>query len=133
MRIYLPIGATLYDFFSFRRSYQIPNLRTSSTGSKLAAHMRQIGELDWADDEMHWASREEDPVEVPPCDIGKLIKDGEFHVKIGLYGKPINSDEQQSTRPTVASGESSQSVVSVFDPSNYPPPWPLVPFSAPTA
>jgi len=37
--------------------------------------MRQIGELEWAEDEIHWADQEEAPIEVPPCDIGVLIKD----------------------------------------------------------
>jgi hypothetical protein len=125
------IGATLYDFYHFRRLHTIPGLRTILTGSKLAAHMRQIGKLNWAADEIHWASQEADPVEVPPCDIGELIKDRESHVRMGLYGKSIKEAETQEC-PIEGSEHASQSPVSVFNQANYPPPWPLVPFSAPT-
>lgn len=126
------LGATLYDFYFFRRLYEIPNLRTLSTGSKLAAHMKAIGELDWADHELHWASQEADPVEVPPCDIGELIKSTELLVRKGVWGQPVKRPEgQEPTQPTGApetTGKSS--VISVFDQSNYPPPWPLIPFSS---
>ena len=91
--------------------------------------MRQIGELRWAEDEIHWASQEADPVEIPPCDIGELIKDNENLIRRGVFGKPIKRTEGQETeRRTGASSEKT----SVFDLSNYPPPWPLVPFSART-
>jgi hypothetical protein len=94
--------------------------------------MRQIGELDWAEDEIDWATRESDPVEVPPCDIGELIKDREHFINLGFFGTPITRvGTEESTERITTSEETSQSSVSVFDLSNYPPPWPLVPFSAP--
>ena len=76
----------MYDFYVVRRSHTIRNLRTLSTGSKL---MREIGELKWAEDEIHWASREADPAEIPPCDVGELIKDNESLIRKGVFGQPI--------------------------------------------
>ena len=91
--------------------------------------MREIGELDWAKDEIYWASQEADPTEIPPCDIGELIKDNENLIRKGVLGEPIKRPEGQETgRHTGAPSEK----MSVFDLSNYPPPWPLVPFSAKT-
>jgi Lipopolysaccharide kinase (Kdo/WaaP) family len=93
--------------------------------------MREIGELKWAEDEIHWASREADPAEIPPCDIGELIKDNESLIMKGVFGQPIERSEGQETvQPT---GASASEKASVFDLSNYPPPWPIVPFSARTA
>jgi len=96
--------------------------------------MREIGEVDWAADEIYWASQvEADPVEVPPCDIGELIKDRESHIRMGLCGKSIRQAEtRESNQPIEGSEDTSQSLISIFNTSNYPPPWPLIPFSAPT-
>ena len=64
MRIFPPIGATLYDFYWVHRLHECQQSITLTTGSKLAAHMRQIGELDWAEDEIDWTTRESDHVEI---------------------------------------------------------------------
>ncbi|KAH7925677.1 hypothetical protein BV22DRAFT_1128823 [Leucogyrophana mollusca] len=70
-------GATLYDFYRVRRIPDLRTLQTTSTGSRLAAHMRRFGELEWASDEIAWADAEEEPREVFPFDIGKLIQESE--------------------------------------------------------
>ncbi|KIM83279.1 hypothetical protein PILCRDRAFT_439061 [Piloderma croceum F 1598] len=125
------IGATLYDFFHIQRAPDVPQLQTLLTGSKLAAYMRQIGELKWAEDEIHWADQEEDPVEVAPCDIGEIIKDLELLTNMGLNRKSMKRAEVQHAPQHSASAEKTkQSPTTLFDPCNYPPPWPLVPFSA---
>ena len=117
----LSTGATLYDFYMFRRLPNNGHSLTISTGSKLAAHMRKIGELDWAEDEIYWAeNQEEEPVEVPPYDIGEVIKDQEMHIRME------RAEVRQATQP---SEEIKPSPTTVFNLDNYPP---LVPFSAPT-
>jgi hypothetical protein len=58
-------------------------------------------------------------VEIPPCDIGK---GREHFISIGFFGTPIaRVGAEESTGRTAASEETSQSNVSVFDLSNYPP------------
>jgi hypothetical protein len=128
------LGATLYDFYHVHRGHTTPSLATISTGSKLAAHMRQIGELDWAADEIHWASQEPDPVEIPPCNIGELIKDRELFIRMGVCGKSSKQVETQEYSQSIEGSEGANQALipAVFDQSNYPPPWPLVPFSMPT-
>lgn len=130
--IFQPIGATLYDFYYVRRVPKVPAALTLSTGSKLAAHMRAIGELDWAKDEIYSASQEQDPVQVHPYDIGELIKDRESLIRKGTCGKPVKRlNAEEPIRHTAASEDASQSLISLFEMSNYPYPWPLVPFSTP--
>ncbi|KAI0028036.1 hypothetical protein K488DRAFT_59721, partial [Vararia minispora EC-137] len=74
-------GETLYDFYGTERIPGVPNLRTLTTGSRMAATMRMFGELDAAPTEIAWADREASPREVPPFDIGTLVK--EFEEKCG--------------------------------------------------
>ncbi|KZP19816.1 hypothetical protein FIBSPDRAFT_743237, partial [Athelia psychrophila] len=74
----LPIwGATLYDFYTFERVPSLPNYLTRTSGSRLAAAMREIGELGWAAEEIKWADKEDEPVVVEPSDIGIEIKRAE--------------------------------------------------------
>ena len=94
--------------------------------------MREIGELDWAMDEIDWASQERDPVQVHPYDIGELIKDRELMIRKGTCGKPVEQhDAEETIRRAIASEDTSRSPISLFEMSNYPYPWPLVPFSMP--
>lgn len=118
-------GKTLYDFYHLNRAPTNQHSITKSTGSKLAAYMREIGELDWAGPEIQWADQEKDPERVLACDIGKLVEDCERHVAMGLFGKSINQVDLQEPNSTHDVDHDK----SIFHPSNYPPPWPLVPFS----
>jgi hypothetical protein len=61
---------------------------------------------------------------VPPCDIGELIKNNEAWIRKGIIGKSISRDETAT--------QVSDQPLSIFDISNYPPPWPLIPFFAQT-
>jgi len=85
--------------------------------------MPEIEEFDLADDEIR-------SVEVSPCDIGELIKDSESQVRMGLCGKSIKEAATQEC--PIKGSEHGSHLVSVFNPANYPSPWPLIPFSAPT-
>ncbi|THH06193.1 hypothetical protein EW145_g4252 [Phellinidium pouzarii] len=115
-------GATLYDFYRVHRIPSCPNLSTISTGSKLAAWMKEIGELDWAQNQLKQAELEEDPHEIYPFDIGQYLEVLEEQVGKGNVGKPknINRNETKVGRH------------GLFPPSQYPAPWPLKPFSTPT-
>jgi hypothetical protein len=94
--------------------------------------MREIGELDWAKDEIDRASQECDPVQVHPYDIGELIKDRELSIRKGTCGKPVERlDAEEPIQHAVASEDAIRSPISLFEMSNYPCPWPLVPFSTP--
>ncbi|KAI0064461.1 hypothetical protein BV25DRAFT_1774966, partial [Artomyces pyxidatus] len=68
-------GATLLDFYSFHRIPDSVHGVTLGTGSKLSAWARSVGELDAAEDEIRWAEQEQEPIELQPCDISKLIED----------------------------------------------------------
>ena len=63
-----------------------PGALMLSTGSKLVAHMQEIRELDWAMDQIDQASRQPEPVQVYPHDIGGLIKDREVSIRKKLVG-----------------------------------------------
>ncbi|EGN96508.1 hypothetical protein SERLA73DRAFT_17947, partial [Serpula lacrymans var. lacrymans S7.3] len=65
-------GATLYDFYHVHPFPENKYYMTTSTSSRLAIAMRDTGELDAAPDQLAWADREEDPRDIPPCDIGEL-------------------------------------------------------------
>ncbi|KAI0064460.1 hypothetical protein BV25DRAFT_1852231, partial [Artomyces pyxidatus] len=80
-------GATLLDFYTFHRIADNFHSVTYSTGSKLAAWARSVGELDAAEDEIAWADEEEDPVELHPCDISKLVEALETRIRFG-FGDP---------------------------------------------
>ncbi|PBK94050.1 hypothetical protein ARMGADRAFT_965768 [Armillaria gallica] len=67
-------GATVLDFFRTRRIPDCENLSTISTGSKLCAWMKEIGELEHAKDEIAWAEDEADPEELFPCDMAALLR-----------------------------------------------------------
>ncbi|KAK0230088.1 hypothetical protein IW262DRAFT_1262956 [Armillaria fumosa] len=68
-------GATVLDFFRTRRMPDCPYLSTISTGSKLCAWMKEIGELEHAKDEIAWAEDEAEPEELFPCDMAKILRD----------------------------------------------------------
>jgi hypothetical protein len=93
--------------------------------------MRNIGELKWVEDEIHWTAQEEDPVEVPPCDIGEIIKDLELRTHMGINGKSTKRADMQHTPQHSTFAEKTKQSTTLFDPCDYPAPWPLGPFSVP--
>ncbi|KAK0444001.1 uncharacterized protein EV420DRAFT_1649106 [Desarmillaria tabescens] len=68
-------GATVLDFFRTMRIPDCPYLSTISTGSKLCAWMKEIGELEHAKDEIAWAEQEAEPEELFPCDMALILRD----------------------------------------------------------
>ncbi|KAK0439242.1 uncharacterized protein EV420DRAFT_1651082 [Desarmillaria tabescens] len=68
-------GATVLDFFRTMRMPDCPYLSTISTGSKLCAWMKEIGELEHAKDEIAWAEQEAEPEELFPCDMALILRD----------------------------------------------------------
>jgi hypothetical protein len=76
-------GATLFNFYYVRRMPDFGGLQTTSTGSKLAAWMKANGE-DYAKDELEFAEEEEDPEEIFPCDIAKLVDTIEMRERTGI-------------------------------------------------
>ena len=76
-------GATLFDFYHVQRMRDFGGLQMTSTGSKLAAWMKANGE-DYAKGELEPADEEEDPKEIFPCDIAKLVEDAELRDRMGI-------------------------------------------------
>ncbi|KAJ7184285.1 hypothetical protein C8R46DRAFT_857392, partial [Mycena filopes] len=96
-------GATLYDFYSYLPMPEVPNYIMTSTGSRLAAKMRELGELDAAGPEIAWADMEESPRQlVLPREIAR-----------DLTPPPVEEHCD----------------IAQIKPENYPGPWPIVPFS----
>ncbi|EDR00143.1 uncharacterized protein LACBIDRAFT_314667 [Laccaria bicolor S238N-H82] len=84
-------GATLFDFYYVRRMPDFGGLQTTSTGSKLATWMKANGE-DYAKDELELAEEEEDPQEIFPCDIVKLVETTENRERTGISEMLRGSD-----------------------------------------
>ena len=103
-------GATLYDFYRVKRDPSL-NFLTVSTGSVIAASMRALGEIEWARNEIAWADEEQEPHEVFPYDIGKLIHDMERKVREG------NANDTWDDMPTLTEHSGS-----CFDRTFYSPP-----------
>ncbi|KAI6007492.1 hypothetical protein EDC04DRAFT_2582786 [Pisolithus marmoratus] len=109
-------GATLYDFYSVEPVPDNPCAMTYISGSRIAAAVRAIGELEHAKDELEWADEEEDPHEIPVADTGELIEC--YEAQKWNYGI---SSVLMFDRP----------LSSLFYHSHYPPPWPFIPFANP--
>ena len=97
-------GATLFDFYHVRRMPHFGGLQTTSTGSKLAAWMKANGE-DYAEDELELAEQEEDPREIFPCDIVKLVETTENRERTGISrmlrtpGREGKGKDKEFSRP----------------------------------
>ena len=76
-------GATLFDFNHVRCMADFGQLQSTSTGRKLAAWTKANGE-DHAKEELELVADEEDPKEIFPCDITKLVEDGEMREWMGV-------------------------------------------------
>ncbi|KAL5483372.1 hypothetical protein ACEPAI_8603 [Sanghuangporus weigelae] len=116
-------GATLYDFYRVHRHPKYLGLETISTGSKLVAWMKDIGELEAAPGQLKQAEMEDEPYELQVFDIGQYIEVLEEQVWKGRVGKTMQINRADSKVGTQL----------LYAPSEYPAPWPLRPFSAPLA
>ncbi|KAI6017324.1 hypothetical protein BKA83DRAFT_4000816, partial [Pisolithus microcarpus] len=67
-------GATLYDFYSIKPMPKNPYAITYLSGSRIAAALREIGEVEYAKDEFEWADKEDDPYEIPVANTGELVE-----------------------------------------------------------
>ena len=76
-------GAMLFDFYHVQRTPNFAGLQSTSTLSKLAAWMKANGE-DYAKEELEQADEEDDPEEIFPCDIAKLVEDAEMRERMGV-------------------------------------------------
>ncbi|VDC02513.1 unnamed protein product [Peniophora sp. CBMAI 1063] len=70
-------GETLWDFYMVRMMPENHYFFTWTSGSRIAAFMREYGELDSAPSELAWADAEGDPKQLFPCNVGRLICDRE--------------------------------------------------------
>ncbi|KAF8552017.1 hypothetical protein OG21DRAFT_1466374 [Imleria badia] len=94
-------GATLYDFYFVRRIPSSEHGLTISTGSKLTKVMEAFGELEHAQSEIAWASREADPKEIPAWDPAQAIVAYERRVHVGS-GVVNKVNKKKSTPPQVS-------------------------------
>lgn len=118
-------GETMLDFYRVQCSPSNPELENSSTistGSRLAMWMKEHGELQWAVDELERAETEGDPQQIRPWHVSNVVEEQEQKIRSKAcgWGKSMlnNGGQEKNT--------------GLFKPSNYPAPWPLVPFSYPT-
>ncbi|KAJ7090297.1 hypothetical protein B0H15DRAFT_948800 [Mycena belliarum] len=130
-------GATLYDFYFFRRVPSIPNYIVTTTGSRLAATMRRLGELEAAAPEIIWADREEEPRQlVLPAAVVADINNREAKVAGVIFPYPGNfrsvRDSKNARDGEIPLQELDDEYcdISSITPENYPGPWPIVPFSS---
>lgn len=84
--------------------------------------MKEIGELDYAKDQIKQAELEDEPHLMNPYLIGQFLKVLEEQVWKGRTGRSLVID-RTITETTMQC---------LYPPSRYPPPYPLRPFSAPT-
>ena len=91
-------GATLLDFYGTNRVPSVGNFVLFSSGSRLAAFMRKIGEKEcaWSQDELDWADAEEEPKQLFPVDTGELIRCADRRVIMGRSMPKQDSDRSES-------------------------------------
>ncbi|KAK7691149.1 hypothetical protein QCA50_006252 [Cerrena zonata] len=120
-------GATLLDFFGTNRVPTIDNFVLYSSGSRLAAFTRRLGEKEcaWSEAELAWADAEEDPKQLFPVDTGLMIKGADTRVHFGIRRSMPKHSENTSDAELDSENP--------FKSQNYPDPWPVVPFTAPNA
>ncbi|RDB22907.1 hypothetical protein Hypma_009825 [Hypsizygus marmoreus] len=114
-------GATTLDFYHVQRFPDEPRLSTITTGSKLLRWMKANNELEYAQNEIEWAEHEENPKIIDPHGPHAFVEAQEAKIRAGEAGKSMPLAEQGSDK--------GKSRSSIFDPSNYSSPWPLIPFS----
>jgi hypothetical protein len=126
-------GATLYDFYFFLPVPSVPAYLLTSTGSRLAARMRELGELEAAAPEIFWADKEEDPCQlVLPEEIGRDIVpwEGRLSWCRGEYQSVRSEEHARAIEVPLPEPPADEHYdIAAIKPENYPGPWPIVPFS----
>ncbi|KAI6124330.1 hypothetical protein EV401DRAFT_1183528 [Pisolithus croceorrhizus] len=115
----------------FPASARYPQCVTYLSGSRIAAALRQIGELEYAKDELEWADNEDDPREIPVANTGELVECCEARARF------FTAYSAAETRAEPTYGISSvlmfdRPLSSPFNPSHYPAPWPFISFANPS-
>ena len=82
-------GATLYDFYMVERLPGLANLRTITTGSRMADWCKSIGEVNHAKQQIEQAEMEERPKQLPPYPIWKLVEEMEVLARNKAHGKEL--------------------------------------------
>ncbi|KAI5995003.1 hypothetical protein EDD15DRAFT_2255779 [Pisolithus albus] len=67
-----------------------PYAITYFSGGRIAAALREIGEVEYAEDELEWGDKEDDPYEIPVADTGELVERYEIRarlfMKVSIFG-----------------------------------------------
>ncbi|KAK0477395.1 hypothetical protein IW261DRAFT_1421096 [Armillaria novae-zelandiae] len=105
-------GATLNDFYWVQRTPEALSVLTKMSGSRLAAWMKQIGEVEHAREEIEWAEKEDQPREIFPCDIGRLLEDRDPGIltlrpleHLSVYSPTESDDEKIPSQPNQSENE----------------------------
>ncbi|KAK7033683.1 hypothetical protein VNI00_012683 [Paramarasmius palmivorus] len=81
-------GATLYDFYHTYRIPSLESLITKTTGNRMFAWCKMVGELDTAQDEIACAEMEEEPRKIQAADIIEIHQcTVDFNLRLSNYGK----------------------------------------------
>ncbi|KAI5995005.1 hypothetical protein EDD15DRAFT_2255785 [Pisolithus albus] len=73
-------------FYSIKPMPKNPYAFTYLSGSRIAAALREIGEVEYAKGELEWADREDDPYEIPAADTGELVECNEIRARLFISG-----------------------------------------------
>ncbi|KAF7311586.1 hypothetical protein MKEN_01061300 [Mycena kentingensis (nom. inval.)] len=124
-------GATLNDFYYYRSmEADCASYLLTSSGSCLAAKMRQLGELDIAKDEIARADKEPEPEQlVLPGQVALDILSREIAVWDERHCVRLLYPALSPEIPLAPPSATAHVDISSIKPENYPGPWPLVPFS----
>ncbi|KAF9483226.1 hypothetical protein BDN70DRAFT_852095 [Pholiota conissans] len=123
-------GATLFDLYTVHRSPDCPGLITLSSGSRIAAWMKEHGET-YASACLQAAEEEEEPHLILPTDIARLIKDGERMVCHKATWHPVQPKKNKKGKTKVYEAwelPANWPPKSPFNHTAYPYPWPYKPF-----
>ncbi|KAK7032438.1 hypothetical protein VNI00_012996 [Paramarasmius palmivorus] len=121
-------GASLFDFYHTYRVPALVNAVTTTTGSRMLAWCKMVGELDAAKEEISWAEKEPEPRKIEPADVVEIHRHMiDFKLPCTRYGKAVI--EQAKSRGYVDNNV--EHWRTPFHPSSYPPSFPAPPFSCP--
>lgn len=105
-------GATLYDFYHVCPVPDIPNGMWRTTSSRMLAWMSEIGETEYAKDDISWAKQEPDPQIREPCDVLEVIK--ELRVRLGVYEEASMAMDDDEYRDSSAADLPTASLLHIY-------------------